>query len=101
MIIVYRVSPLTYWIGRRFVRVSTFGMANLVAGRPIVPELIQDDFTADRVASEAVRLFSDPASADAMRRDLASVRARLGEPGASGRAADAVLAAIRGPQGTS
>lgn len=101
MVIVYRVSPLTYWIGRRFVRVSTFGMANLVAGRAIVPELIQDEFTADRVASEAVRLFSDSAAADTMRRDLEAVRGRLGEPGASGRAADAVLGAIRRPQGTS
>ena len=95
MVIVYRVSPLTYRLGRRFVRVNTFGMANLVAGRTIVPELIQDDFTADRVASEAVRLLSDPGAADRMRGDLAAVRDRLGGPGASGRAADAVLETIR------
>ena len=95
MVIVYRVSPLTFRLGRRFVRVNTFGMANLVAGRRIVPELIQDDFTPDRVASEAVRLLTDPVAAGAMRRDLAAVRARLGEPGASGRAADAVLATMR------
>jgi lipid-A-disaccharide synthase len=95
MVIVYRVSPLTFRLGRRFVRVDTFGMANLVAGRRIVTELIQDDFTADRVASEAVRLLTDAAAADTMRRELATVRARLGAPGASGRAADAVLATIR------
>jgi lipid-A-disaccharide synthase len=45
MVIVYRLSPTTYRIGRRFVRVSTYGMVNLVAGRQVVPELIQDQFT--------------------------------------------------------
>jgi lipid-A-disaccharide synthase len=90
MVIVYKVSPLSYRLGRRFVRVDTFGMANLVAGRPIVPELIQDDFTADRVAAEAVRLLTDEDAAGRMRRDLADVRAKLGQGGASARAADAV-----------
>ena len=90
MVIVYKVSPLSYRLGRRFVRVDTFGMANLVAGRPIVPELIQDDFTADRVAAEAVRLLTDEDAAARMRRDLADVRAKLGQGGATARAADAV-----------
>jgi lipid-A-disaccharide synthase len=91
MVIVYRLSPLTYRLGRPFVRVNTFGMANLVAGRTIVPELIQDDFTPERVAEETLRYLLDPAHAAATRRELAAVRARLGEPGASGRAADAIL----------
>ncbi|HXE80897.1 MAG TPA: hypothetical protein VNK41_09115, partial [Vicinamibacterales bacterium] len=91
MVIVYRVSPLTYELGRRFVRVRTFGMPNLLAGRTIVPELIQDDFTADRVAAEAVRFLTDAAAAAAARQALAEVKASLGGPGATGRAADAVL----------
>jgi lipid-A-disaccharide synthase len=91
MVIVYRLSPLTYRLGRPFVRVDTFGMANLVAGRTIVPELIQDDFTPERVAEEALRYLTDPAHAAATRAELAAVRVRLGAPGASGRAADAVL----------
>jgi len=91
MVIVYRLSPLTYRLGRPFVRVNTFGMANLVAGRTIVPELIQDDFTPERVAAETVRFLTDPAHAAATRAELAAVRAKLGAPGASGRAADAVL----------
>ena len=95
MVIVYRVSPLTYWLGRRFVRVSTFGMANLVAGRTVVPELIQDGFSADRVAAEAVRLLTDRAAAARMGQDLAEVRAKLGTAGATGRAADAVLTIVR------
>jgi lipid-A-disaccharide synthase len=96
MVIVYRVSPLTYWIGRRFVSVDTFGMANLVAGRRIVPELIQDAFTPEAVAAETLRYFNDPDYAAATRAALAGVRARLGEPGASRRAAEHVLAVCRG-----
>jgi lipid-A-disaccharide synthase len=96
MVIVYRLSPLTYTLGRPFVRVDTFGMANLVAGRPIVPELIQDDFTPERVAQETLRYLTDPAHAAATRAELAAVRAKLGEPGASRRAADAVLNVARG-----
>jgi len=91
MVIVYRLSPLTYRIGRRFVRVSAYGMVNLVAGRPIVPELIQEDFTPERVAAETVSLLTDEARGAVMRRDLDAVRRRLGEPGASRRAAAAVL----------
>ncbi|HUF47548.1 MAG TPA: lipid-A-disaccharide synthase [Vicinamibacterales bacterium] len=93
MVIVYKVSPSTYALGRRLVRVSTYGMANLVAGRPVVPELIQEACTPERVAGEAVSLLTDQARADAMRQDLADVRAKLGTPGASDRAAEAVLAA--------
>ena len=59
MVIVYRLSPLTYRLGRPFVKVDTFGMVNLIAGRRIVPELIQDDFTAERVCEEALRFLRD------------------------------------------
>jgi lipid-A-disaccharide synthase len=93
MVIVYRVSPLTYAIGRRMVRVRHFGMVNLIAERPVVPELIQEAFTPEAVAREAVSLLTDRARASAMRRDLAEVRTRLGGAGASARAAAAVLAA--------
>jgi lipid-A-disaccharide synthase len=95
MVIVYRVSPLTYAIGRRFVHVSSYGMVNLIAGRPVVPELIQDQLTPEAVARETVSLLTDARRAETMRRDLAEVRARLGGPGASARAAAAVLATCR------
>jgi lipid-A-disaccharide synthase len=91
MIVVYRLSPLTYRIGRPFVRVDTFAMANLVAGKRVVPELIQDDFVPERVAAAALELLTRPDAAARMRADLREVRARLGEPGASRRAARAVL----------
>jgi lipid-A-disaccharide synthase len=63
-----------------------------------VPELIQDDFTAERTADEAVSLLTDPARHEVMRTALQGVRERLGRPGASGRAADAVLKVARSYQ---
>jgi lipid-A-disaccharide synthase len=92
MVIVYRLAPLTYKVGRPFVKVDTFGMVNLLAGRRVVPELIQDDFTPARVADETVALLTDPAKAAEMRRALGDVRGALGESGATRRAAEAVLA---------
>jgi lipid-A-disaccharide synthase len=94
MVIVYKLSSLTYAVGRPFVKVNTFGMANLVAGHRVVPELIQDDFTPERVAAEALTLLTDRSRAESMRRELRRVRERLGEPGASRRAAGAVLATV-------
>jgi lipid-A-disaccharide synthase len=95
MVIVYRLSPLTYRLGRRFVKLDTFGMVNLVSGRRIVPELIQGDFTPQRVAEEVRSLLTDRPRADAMRRDLRDMRSRLGDAGASRRAAATVLAVAR------
>jgi lipid-A-disaccharide synthase len=95
MVVVYRVAPLTYALARRFVRVTTYGMVNLVAGRQIVPELIQDRFTPEAVADEAVSLLTDRGRIDRMRSDLAEMRARLGGSGASHRAAEAVLRTAR------
>ena len=95
MVVVYRLSSLTYLVGKPFVKVDTYAMANLVAGARVVPELIQQDFTAERVAEEAIALLTDGDRYERTRRALATVRHRLGEPGASGRAADAVLAVAR------
>jgi len=95
MVVVYRLSPLTYRIGKPFVRVDTYAMANLVAGERIVPELIQDDFTPARVADETVRLLTDLGLYTRTRDALRRVREKLGGSGASGRAADAVLAVAR------
>ncbi|HEX2342907.1 MAG TPA: lipid-A-disaccharide synthase [Vicinamibacterales bacterium] len=94
MVIVYRVSPLTYAIGKPFVQVDTFGMVNLVAGRRIVPELVQADFTPEAVADAAVSLLTDRARADQVRAALAEVRAKLGGPGATRRAAQAILRVV-------
>jgi lipid-A-disaccharide synthase len=86
-VIVYRVSPLTFALARRLVRVEHVGMANLLAGERVFPELIQDDFTPERLAHEIVSLIRDPGRLMAVRRGLAEVIRRLGGPGASRRAA--------------
>jgi lipid-A-disaccharide synthase len=91
MVVVYRLSPLTYRLGRPLVSLDTFGMVNLIAGEKIVPELIQDAFTPDAVADEAVSMLTDAARAARIRSGLARVRERLGAPGASRRAAEAIL----------
>lgn len=91
MVIVYRVSPLTYAIAKRVVKLPHYGMVNLVAGRSIVTELIQAECTPARVSDETLRLLTDAGRAGQMREDLADVVRRLGGVGASDRAAQAVL----------
>jgi lipid-A-disaccharide synthase len=91
MVVVYRLSPLTYRLGKPFVKVDTYAMANLVAGHRVVPELIQADFTPARVAEEAALLLTDRERYARTRSELKRVRTQLGSPGASGRAAEAIL----------
>jgi lipid-A-disaccharide synthase len=91
MVVVYRLSELTYRLGKPFVKVDTYAMANLVAGRRVVPELIQEGFTPERVADETVSFLTDSGRHVAVREALREVRTRLGAPGASGRAAAAIL----------
>jgi lipid-A-disaccharide synthase len=95
MVVVYRLSPVTFRLGRPFVKVDTFAMANLVAGHRVVPELIQEDFTPEAVAREALRVLTDQEHAARVRRDLSEVRRRLGDAGASRRAAAAILDVAR------
>ena len=94
MIVVYRVTPLTALLAKPLVRTKHFSMVNLIAGHAVVPELIQQDFTPDKVSAQALRLLRDPAATAAMRADLAEVRRRLGPPGAVERAADAIAALL-------
>jgi lipid-A-disaccharide synthase len=78
-------------LGKPFLQVDTFAMPNLVAGRRIVPELIQDDFTPERTAEEVLPLLTDPDRRAEMSAELFKVREQLGSPGATARAADTVL----------
>ncbi len=95
MVVVYKLSPLTYRLGKPFVNVNTYAMPNLVAGHRVVPELIQSDFTPERVAEETVLFLNDRERHARTRESLRRVREKLGAPGASGRAADAILAVAR------
>jgi lipid-A-disaccharide synthase len=95
MILLYKTTLPTYWLARMWIRVKWIGLVNLVAGRSIVPEFIQDEATVDRLLQEARRLLTDAGAYNDMKEGLRQVRALLGEPGASGRAADVVLEECR------
>ena len=94
MVVIYKLSWPTYAIARALVNVKHIAMANLLAGRGVVPELIQRDASPERVAAEAARFLDDAAYAASTRDALLSVRRSLGKPGAADRAAEAVLAEI-------
>jgi lipid-A-disaccharide synthase len=87
MVVIYKLSAMTHALLRPFVRVSAAAMPNLIAGRSIVPELIQRDCTPERVAAETAVLLNDAARHARMRDDLGEVRDKLSLPGASARAA--------------
>jgi lipid-A-disaccharide synthase len=80
MVTFYRVNNLSWWMGRALVRVPFYSMVNLVAGRKIVPELIQDQMTAESLAREALKLLENDAARESMQRDLAEVAEKLSGP---------------------
>ena len=89
-VIVYRTNPLTYMIAKLVVNIPHIGLPNIVAGRSVVPELIQNDFTPAKVAKAAMELLESERNA-LMKKDLEYVKERLGKPGAVGRVAELVL----------
>jgi lipid-A-disaccharide synthase len=90
MVVVYRVGRPTYALGRPFVKLPYFSMVNLIAGRRLVPELMQDDMTPEAIEGHVEALL-EPQAAEEMKRGLREVKAKLGAKGASARAAEAVL----------
>lgn len=100
MVVLYKLSPMTYRLGKPLARVDMYAMVNLIAGERVVMELIQDACTAEAVAAETVKLLTDTAYRERMSRNIAEVRSRLGGPGASERAADAVLQVIDSKRGS-
>lgn len=92
MVLVYKTTLPTYWLARMWIRVKWIGLVNLVAGRSIVPELIQDEANAERLWQEARRLLTDRNAYNDMKEGLRQVRESLGEPGASNRAAEVIIA---------
>jgi lipid-A-disaccharide synthase len=95
MVIVYKVPWLIYLLGRLLVRIRSIGLANIVAGRAFIPELIQHRATPARLAEEARRILEDWPYREGMQAEMARVRSLLGSPGASARAAGVVLAQLR------
>lgn len=95
MVVIYRVAPFTAWVVRRLARTRLFAMVNVLAGKEVVPELIQDAFTSERLVRETERLLASAEARAAMCRELAKVREKLGPPGAIERAADIIAEMIR------
>jgi len=87
MIIVYKISLLSYFIGRLFVHVKNIGLVNIIAGKTIVPELVQGDANSKRIAAESLSILKNGERRQKMIKELEAIRARLGEPGAARRAA--------------
>jgi lipid-A-disaccharide synthase len=94
MIIIYKMSPLSYWLARLLVRVPHIGLANLVAEKSIVPELIQHEATAEEIANHALRMIRNEKALEQIRFELNRVKRKLGLPGASKRAAEVALQLI-------
>ncbi len=90
MVVVYRVSRASALVLRRMVCTPFFSMVNLIAGKRVVPELIQDDFTPPRLAQEVARLLGSSEAREQMKRELAEVRSKLGTGGAIERAAQII-----------
>jgi lipid-A-disaccharide synthase len=91
MVIVYKVSPLSYRIGKALIRVEHISLVNLIAGRELVPELIQDAANPPNIAAAAAALLADPRRLAALRTELLNIRALLGGGGASARVAAIAL----------
>ncbi len=91
MVIIYKLSPVTYWLGKMLISVPFIGMPNLIAGHEAVPELIQDEASPERISSLILKMFYDKAYYGDIVRNLALVSEKLGGPGASERAALEVL----------
>ncbi len=96
MVVVYRTSAASFAVGKLLVRVPWVSLVNIVAGEEVVPELLQSDVTWERLEKEGASLLESPERLARMREGLARVAGSLGPPGASDRAADAVIAALSG-----
>src|SRR6266700_5570059 len=104
-VVVYRLAPLTWLLGRRLVRLDTFAMPNLIAGRKIVPELIQGGFTAESVVREMNKIIPDGPGREQMLADIHEVQNKLRDRAGAGpsgtetpvaRAAQEIMGAIQG-----
>jgi lipid-A-disaccharide synthase len=96
MLVVYRMHPLTWFLAKRLVRVPHVAMANLLAGERLVPEYLQEEARADRLAEEILRWMANPERRQRTSEALRQVAAKLGEGGAPRRAAEAILGECSG-----
>jgi lipid-A-disaccharide synthase len=91
MVIIYKLSPVSFWLGKAMIRVKNIGLVNLIAGREIVPELIQGNASSKMIADTVFKMLSDPSGLKKLSLELLTIRDKLGGPGASERVADIVF----------
>lgn len=89
-ILLYKVSPITYGIGKMVVNLSHVGLPNIIAGKEVIPELLQSDVSADNIVEHMLPLLDDLKENEHMRQELRTVRDKLGEPGAVKRVAELI-----------
>ena len=81
------MSPVSYWLGRALIRVGNIGLVNLIAGKDMVPELIQDKASPENIADTVSQILNDPRGMKKLKDDLHSIKVKLGGSGASKRVA--------------
>lgn len=95
MIVVYRTSCFTAFVARRVIRVPFIGLVNLVAGKQVVPELLQEEFQPEKLAEKTLEYLNEPGGIHNMKRELGKIKEILGGPGASKRAAQIILETVQ------
>jgi lipid-A-disaccharide synthase len=98
MVIVYRTNPLTYMIGKNLVNLKHIGLVNIIYGDNVVPELIQNNLTADNIYAELKKYLSDKSYSDNVKTKLRKVKSMLGEKGASIKAASLITNMLKNAQ---
>ena len=95
MIVVYRVSPLTYLLGKMLIKVKNIGMVNIIAEKTVVPELIQKDVTPEKITSAVIQILGNPLKQEEIKKELSSLKEKIGNPGASFRAAQIIISLLQ------
>lgn len=88
MIIFYKTSPMTYFLGRYILKIDTIGLPNIVAGRHVVPEMIQNDFTPEKLGEKVINILDNPEEYQKIKQNLADLKRDLGEHGAYRKTAE-------------
>ena len=94
LVIMYKTSPVTYALGKLFIKIPYIGLVNVVAGKKVMEEFIQDDATPRNIAGAVQRIMSSPESYGRLTNELAAIKKSLGAPGASVRAAQIIRAEL-------
>lgn len=92
LVVVYKTSPLSFFIGRVLVDIENIGLVNIVAGKTVAPEFIQNDMTVNNLVRAVERILTDETYRQSMKDQLSNIKEKLGAPGASGRVAEGIIA---------